>query len=103
VPFAIDIDGPYYSVLNFFQRVAELERIVNIGNLQMTNTKTTSAAKVKGTYQYEAGASWLPVARPQLFSVMNRSRRLQQDRLSQEKHLGRRSKRYCLKVWTKGN
>jgi type IV pilus assembly protein PilO len=28
VPFAIDIDGPYYSVLNFFQRVAELERIV---------------------------------------------------------------------------
>jgi len=57
VPFAIDIDGPYYSVLNFFQRVAELERIVNIGNLQMTNTKTTSAAKVKGTYQYEAGAS----------------------------------------------
>jgi type IV pilus assembly protein PilO len=57
VPFAIDIDGPYYSVLNFFQRVAELERIVNIGNLQMTNTKTTSAAKVKGTYPYAPGES----------------------------------------------
>ena len=48
VPFAIDIDGPYYSVLNFFQRVAELERIVNVGNMQMGNTKSGSAAKVKG-------------------------------------------------------
>jgi len=57
VPFAIDIDGPYYSVLNFFQHVSELERIVNIGNLQMTNTKTTGAAKVKGIYTYSAGES----------------------------------------------
>jgi type IV pilus assembly protein PilO len=55
VPFAIDIDGPYYSVLNFFQRVAELERIVNIDNLQMTNTKTTGPAKVKTTYPYAPG------------------------------------------------
>jgi type IV pilus assembly protein PilO len=55
VPFAIDIDGPYYSVLNFFQRVAELERIVNIDNLQMTNTKNTSPAKVKGSYSYAPG------------------------------------------------
>src|SRR5215467_4373973 len=55
VPFSIDIDGPYYSVLNFFQRVAELERIVNIDNLQMTNTKNTSPAKVKGTYSYAPG------------------------------------------------
>jgi len=55
VPLAIDIDGPYYSVMNFFQRVAELERIVNISNLQMSNTKTTSAAKVKGSYQYAPG------------------------------------------------
>src|SRR6478735_10804520 len=55
VPFTIDIDGPYYSVLNFFQRVSELERIVNIDNLQMSNTKATSAAKVKGTYQYTPG------------------------------------------------
>src|SRR5262245_35394986 len=50
VPFAIDIDGPYYSVLNFFQRVSELERIVNVSNMQMANTKNNSAAKVRGTY-----------------------------------------------------
>lgn len=55
VPFAIDIDGPYYSVLNFFQRISELERIVNIDNLQMSNTKTTAPAKVKGGYQYAPG------------------------------------------------
>jgi type IV pilus assembly protein PilO len=55
VPFAIDIDGPYYSVLNFFQRVSELERIVNIDNLQMANTKTTGPAKVKGGYKYAPG------------------------------------------------
>jgi type IV pilus assembly protein PilO len=53
VPFAIDIDGPYYSVLNFFQRVAELERIVNVSNMQMANTKNNSAAKVRGTYTWK--------------------------------------------------
>ena len=55
VPFNIDIDGPYYSVLKFFQRVSELERIVNIDNLQMTNTKKTGPAKVKGQYKYAPG------------------------------------------------
>jgi type IV pilus assembly protein PilO len=59
VPFAIDIDGPYYSVLNFFQRVAELERIVNVSNMQMGNTKSSSAAKVKSTYAYAPGETVL--------------------------------------------
>jgi type IV pilus assembly protein PilO len=57
VPFAIDIDGPYYSVLNFFQRVSELERIVTIDNLQVASAKNASAAKVKGQYQYAPGES----------------------------------------------
>lgn len=55
VPFSIDIDGPYYSVLNFFQRVGELERIVNIDNLQLSNTKNPGTAKVKGGYTYAPG------------------------------------------------
>jgi type IV pilus assembly protein PilO len=59
VPFAIDIDGPYYSVLNFFQRVAELERIVNVSNMQMGNTKSGSAAKVKTAYSYAPGETVL--------------------------------------------
>ncbi|HET6842675.1 MAG TPA: type 4a pilus biogenesis protein PilO [Candidatus Angelobacter sp.] len=52
VPFAIDIDGPYYSVLNFFGRVNHLERIVNITNMQMANPKNTGSAKVRGTYTF---------------------------------------------------
>jgi len=55
VPFAIDIDGPYYSVMGFFQRVSELERIVNIENLQMANPKNTGPAKVKTAYPYAPG------------------------------------------------
>jgi type IV pilus assembly protein PilO len=55
VPFSIDIDGPYYSVLIFFQKVAELERIVNIDSLQVANPKNSSNAKVKSTYQYAPG------------------------------------------------
>jgi type IV pilus assembly protein PilO len=55
VPFAIDIDGPYYSVMGFFQRISELERIVNIDNLQMANPKNQSAAKVKSAYTWAPG------------------------------------------------
>jgi type IV pilus assembly protein PilO len=55
VPFSIDIDGPYYSVLIFFQKVSELERIVNIDNLQVANPKNSSNAKVKTTFQYAPG------------------------------------------------
>ena len=33
VPFDIELDGPYYSALNFFDRVSKLERIVNVGGL----------------------------------------------------------------------
>ena len=55
VPFMIDIDGPYYSVLGFFQRVADLERIVTIDSMQMSNTKNTTPSKVKTKYDYAPG------------------------------------------------
>ena len=55
VPFSIDIDGPYYSVKDFFQRVADLERIVTIDSMQMSNTKDTQASKVKTKYDYAPG------------------------------------------------
>jgi type IV pilus assembly protein PilO len=35
VPFEIDVDGPYYSVLNFYDRIQKLERIVNVSHLTM--------------------------------------------------------------------
>jgi len=57
VPFQIDVDGPYYSMLNYFDRVSKLERIVNVSNLLVANTKNPSGAKVKHNYQYAPNES----------------------------------------------
>jgi type IV pilus assembly protein PilO len=57
VPFDIEADGRYYDVLNFFDRVSKLERIVNIGNLLVATTKNPSGVKAKHTYQYAPNES----------------------------------------------
>jgi Tfp pilus assembly protein PilO len=56
-PFEIDIDGPYFSVLNFFDRTSKLERIINIGGLQMASVKKPGDARVRKTYQYAPSES----------------------------------------------
>ena len=33
VPFEVELDGPFYSMLNFFDRVRKMERIVNVSGL----------------------------------------------------------------------
>jgi len=57
VPFDMELDGPYYSVLNFFDRVSKLERIVNVSNLLVASTKRPTDAKTKHTYQYAPNES----------------------------------------------
>jgi len=57
MPFELELDGPYYSVLNFFDRVGKLERIVNMSNLLVSTIKKPSDAKVKHTYQYAPNES----------------------------------------------
>jgi type IV pilus assembly protein PilO len=57
VPFEVELDGPYYSMLNFFDRVGKLERIVNMSNLLVSTTKKPTDAKAKHTYQYAANES----------------------------------------------
>ena len=57
LPFEMELDGPYYSMLNFFDRVGKLERIVNVSGLLVATTKKPSDAKTKHTYQYAAGES----------------------------------------------
>jgi type IV pilus assembly protein PilO len=57
LPFEMELDGPYYSMLQFFDRVGKLERIVNISGLLVANTKDPSKAKAKHTYQYAASES----------------------------------------------
>ncbi|MFZ0760217.1 MAG: type 4a pilus biogenesis protein PilO [Candidatus Sulfotelmatobacter sp.] len=57
MPFDMELDGPYYSMLNFFDRVGKLERIVNISGLLVSTTKNPSGAKAKHTYQYAPNES----------------------------------------------
>jgi len=38
VPFEVELDGPYYSMLGFFDRLGKVERIVNISNLLVAST-----------------------------------------------------------------
>jgi hypothetical protein len=44
-------------MLNFFDRVGKLERIVNISGLLVSNTKNPTGAKAKHTYQYAPNES----------------------------------------------
>ena len=53
----MELDGPYYSMQNFFDRVGKLERIVNVSGLQVASTKKPTDAKAKHTYQYAANES----------------------------------------------
>lgn len=51
VPFELELDGPYYGLLNFFQRVGQLERIINVNGLQLSGLKEDDA-KFKHGYRY---------------------------------------------------
>ncbi|MGD0790940.1 MAG: type 4a pilus biogenesis protein PilO [Terriglobales bacterium] len=57
VPFEIELDGPYYSMLGFFDRLGKVERIVNVSNLLVASTRKPSEAKAKHTYQYAPSES----------------------------------------------
>ncbi len=57
VPFEMELDGPYYSMVNFFEKVGKLERIVNVSGLQVATTKKPTDAKAKHTYQYAPNES----------------------------------------------
>jgi len=57
VPFEVEFDGPYYSMLGFFDRLGKVERIVNVSNLLVASTRTPGVAKAKHSYQYAPGES----------------------------------------------
>ena len=42
MPFSIEADGPYYSVLDFFSRLGRLSRIINVGDLKLTSVGKSS-------------------------------------------------------------
>jgi type IV pilus assembly protein PilO len=56
VPFEMEVDGPYYSMLNFFERTGKLERIVNMNGLTMGAIKGKGASS-GGKYDYAPSES----------------------------------------------
>src|ERR1022692_4498992 len=57
VPFEVELDGPYYSMLGFFDRLGKVERIVNVSSLAVASTRKPGDAKAKRSYQYAPGES----------------------------------------------
>lgn len=53
VPIDIDVDGPYYSVLNFFDRLQKVRRIVNVSKLTMGALKGSGGkSAVRKSYKW---------------------------------------------------
>ncbi len=59
MPFDIEADGPYFSVLDFFARLGRLSRIINVGDLKLSGLSggpqvakfhTAPGASVTGTF-----------------------------------------------------
>lgn len=44
MPFKITADGPYYSVVDFFARLGRLSRIINVGDIKLTEVKQGEAS-----------------------------------------------------------
>ena len=47
MPFEVQADGPYFNVLDFFQRLSRLSRIINVGDLQLDDPGTASSKETK--------------------------------------------------------
>jgi type IV pilus assembly protein PilO len=45
LPFAIEVDGPYFSIEDFFSRLSRLSRIINVGDLTFTSLADPKNAK----------------------------------------------------------
>jgi type IV pilus assembly protein PilO len=49
MPFDLEADGPYYSMLDFFARLGRLSRIINVGDLKLTSIGTNASGKFRMT------------------------------------------------------
>jgi Tfp pilus assembly protein PilO len=52
MPFEVEADGPYFSVLDFFSKLGRLSRIINVGDL-----KLQGIAKSNSTYRMSPSSS----------------------------------------------
>ncbi len=49
MPFEIQADGPYFSVLDFFSRLGRLSRIINVGDLKLSGLAKSQTSKFRMT------------------------------------------------------
>jgi type IV pilus assembly protein PilO len=49
MPFEIEADGPYYSLLDFFARLGRLSRIINVGDLKLSSIPRNTGQKFRMT------------------------------------------------------
>jgi type IV pilus assembly protein PilO len=49
LPFEVEADGPYYSVLDFFSRLGRLSRIINVGDLKLTGWGSNTSTRFRVT------------------------------------------------------
>jgi type IV pilus assembly protein PilO len=45
MPFEVQVDGPYFNILDFFGRLSRLSRIINVGDLSFQDTEKGGSAK----------------------------------------------------------
>jgi Tfp pilus assembly protein PilO len=45
LPFTINVDGPYFSIEDFFTRLSRLSRIINVGDLSFTGLADPSKSR----------------------------------------------------------
>lgn len=45
LPFQIEVDGPYFNIMDFFARLSRLSRIINVGDLTFTGLADSKSAK----------------------------------------------------------
>jgi type IV pilus assembly protein PilO len=45
MPFEAQVDGPYFSMLDFFSRLSRLSRIINVGDLQFDDPGVAKGSK----------------------------------------------------------
>ncbi len=45
MPFEVQVDGPYFNILDFFGRLSRLSRIINVGDLQFNDPDSNKGTK----------------------------------------------------------
>ncbi|HZQ91193.1 MAG TPA: type 4a pilus biogenesis protein PilO [Terriglobales bacterium] len=56
-PYEMELDGPYYSMLDFFARVGKLERIINVNGLKVAALTRAGDSGARRRYAYAPNES----------------------------------------------